>query len=356
MFMSKDIYEGYISNDAKKLRMYSSEKKNLLLDVPEELLQIYSSFLDLKSNVMFNKVCKRTRNKDTIVKSRHSTLSRMFSSITYMVNDLYNIFGTVQGQHKLLANMLRRIIYVSVSDTPSDNELPYVSARTLNEYNKLMRLAMEATDISGFDFNNILEDIQFEFRGFEIVNIPKERRDLLNQVKDIIHKHYFSQAFTIYTYTTFGSMFLEFQCDSDKVMVDIHERQADDIFSWSFLTDVLRNFMINNPDHSLVTKIQKNNIQVTDNMITWNKNNSNAISVISEIVNELHECSKIFKGSDDNIVEIWNDTIEVNWLLKDVVNEILKHGMYSFLLSNITNVVNNDFYVYSDIDEQLLLL
>ena len=280
----------------------------------------------------------------------------MFSSISCMINDLYDIFGTVNGQYKLLANMLRRMIYISVSDVPNDSELPYVSARTLNEYNKLMRLAMETLDISGFEFNNILEDIQFEFRGFEIVNICKERRELLDKVKNIIHEHYFSQDFTVYTYTTFGNLFLEFQCDKDKIMIDIHERLTDELFSWSFLTDVLKSFIFDNPNHELVSMMKNNDIEIRNNMITWNKGNYKSIYVIAEILNELQDCSKIFKGSDDNIVEIWNDTTEVNWVLKDVVQEILKNGMYSFILGNITNSVQNDFYPYFDIDEQLLLL
>lgn len=356
MFMNTSTYEEYIMRDAKRLKMYSSQNNSLLLDVPQEILQIYSRFLDLKSTVMFHTACKRTYNKKTITQSKHNTVSRMLSSISYMMNELYDIFGTVNGQYKLLANMLRKIIYVSVSDLPNTNECQYVSSRTLNEYNKLIRLAMDTLDISELDFNSILEDIQFEYRGFEIVNICKERRDLLNKVKDIIHKHYFSHEFTVYTYTTFGNIFLEFQCDKDKIMIDVHERLTDDVFSWSFLTDVLKSFMVNNPNHELVIKMKNSGIEIKDNMITSNKGDYNAIHVIAEIINELQDCSSIFKGSDDNIVEIWNDTIEVNWVLKDVVREILKNGMYSFMLRNITNAVQDDFYPYLDIDEQLLLL
>lgn len=347
MFTNKQIYE-----KDKRQKMCPS---NLLLDVPQEILQIYSSFLDLKSNVMFNAACRRSSDKETVSKSEYNTLSRMFSSISYMINDLYNIFGTEQGQNKLLANMLRRIIYISVSDIPSPSEVPYVTTRSLAEYHNLMTLTMETMDISGFDFNNLMEDIQFECRGFKILNITKERREKLDKIKEVIHKHYFSEKFTIYTYSTFGNIFVELQCNEEKVMIDIHERLEDDIFSWSFIADTLKDFIINSPEHDIVKKIKENNIEITNNMITWNKANNYAPFVISEIVNELMDCSNLFKGSDDNLVEVWNDTIEVNWLLKNVVTEILSNGVYSLVLRNITNSVQDEFHTQDDFSDDEFL-
>lgn len=343
MFTNKQVYE-----KNKRQTMCSS---NLLLDVPQEILQVYSSFLDLKSNVMFNASCSRSSDKETISKSEYNTISRMFSSISYMINDLYNIFGTEQGQNKLLASMLRRLIYISVSDIPSPSEVPYVTTRYLSEYHNLMTLTMETMDISCFDFNNLLEDIQFECRGFKILNISKERRENIDKIKEVIHKYYFSDEFTMYTYSTFGNIFLELQCDKEKIMIDIHERLEDDIFSWSFIADTLKDFIINNPEHDIVEKIKKNNIEITKDMITWDKTNNYAPFVISEIVNELMDCSKLFKGSDDNLVEVWNDTIEVNWLLKNIVTEILSNGMYSLVLRNITNSVQDEFHTQDDFSD-----
>jgi hypothetical protein len=352
MLINKQTYEEYIvCKDTKKQKMCSS---NLLLDVPQEILQVYSKFLDLKSNVMFNAACTRSSDNITIKASECNTLYNMFGSISFMIKGLYDIFGTIQGQNKLLANMLRRMIYISVSDIPYPNEVPYVSARTLSEYHKLMLITMETMDISSFDFNNILEDIQFECRGFEILNISEERRKQLNKVTEIIHKLYFSNDFTIYTYTKFGNIYLELQCDKEKVMIDIHERLEDDIFTWSFFADKLKDFVINNPEHDMVKKMKENNIEITNNLVSWNKDNTYAPFVISQLLNELMDCSNIFKGSDDNFVEVWNDTIEVNWLLKDVVSEILSNGMYSHILVNITNSVQNEFHTQDD--EQILLL
>ena len=352
MFHNKQICEEYATVNKKRHTMHSS---NLISDVPQEILQIYSSFLDLKSNVMFNATCTRSSDKNTIKIGQHDTLCKMFGSISCMITGLHDIFGTIQGQNKLLATMLRRMIYISVSDIPSANDVPYVSSRTLSEYHKIMRLTMERMDISGFDFNNLLEDVQFEYRGFVIVNISKERREQLDMVKEVIQQHYFSHEFTIYTYTTFGNIFLEFQCDKEKIKVDIHERLENDIFSWSFLADTLQNFVLNNPEHKLVASMKQNNIEITNSMITWDKGNLIAPYIISELVNELTDCSSIFKGSDDNIVEVWNDTIDVNWLLKDIVTQILNNGFYTFILKDATNSVPNDFYS-STIDEIDMLL
>ena len=355
--------EECIHRKTKNVKMCSSQNdnsnNNLLLDVPIEILQVYSKFLDLKSNVMFNSVCRRTYDKENVQKSKFNTLLKMFSSVSSMVKDLYDIFGTIESQNRLLAGMLRRLIYTSMSyNTPFQNEETYVSSKTLEEYHNIMRLTMATMDndnLSVLDFNNLLEDVQFEFRGFQIVNIPKHRREQLDMMKSIVRNHYFSHDFTVYTYTTFGNMFLEYQCGKDNMTVDIHERLDDEVFSWEFLTDTLRAFNIDNPKHEISKKMEDNNINIIDSMISWNKENSNGTYIFTEIVQKLIDCTSIYKGSDDNIVEIWNDTLDSNWLLKDVVNNILNNGMYSLMLRNITNSVQDDFYDYN-IDEVAMLL
>jgi hypothetical protein len=355
--------EECIHRKTKQTKMCSSQNdnsnSNLLLDVPIEILQIYSNFLDLKSNVMFNCVCKRTCDEKNIARSKFNTLLKMFTSVSHMVQDLYDVFGTIEGQNRLLASMLRRLIYSSVSkNTSYQNEVSYVATQTLEEYRNIMRLTMETMGDDGlsvFDFNNLLEDVQFEFRGFQIVNITKQRREQLDKMKSIIRNHYFSHDFTVYTYTTFGDMFLEFQCNKENMMIDIHERLDDEIFSWSFLVDIVKAFNINNPEHVISKRMKENNFEIKNNVICWNKQNDNGVYVFTEIVKRLIDCSSIYKGSNDNIVEIWNDTVENNWLLKDVVSNILNTEMYSFMLRSITNSVQDDFYDYN-IDEAVQLL
>lgn len=359
------IHEECIHKETKKARMSSSQDEdssssfNLLLDVPVEILQVYSSFLDLKSTIMFNQVCSRSRDKKGVIQCEFDSLLKMFSSVSNMIKDLYDVFGTIESQNRLLAGMLRRLIYTSVSNDMSfGNEVTYAFSKTLEEYQNIMRLTMETMDddhLSVLDFNNLLEDVQFEFRGFQIVNITEKRREQLDTMKSIVRGHYFSHEFTVYTYTTFGNIFLEFQCDKDNIMVDVHERLDDEIFSWSFLTDMLRDFNLNSPDNEILKKMRDNNIQITNNMISWNKNSHNGINVFTEIVKFLVDCSSMYKGSDDNMVEIWNDTLEVRWLLKDTVNNILNDGMYSPMLRNITNSIQDEFYDYN-IDEALQLL
>lgn len=356
------IKEECIRRMPKKSKMCSSQSddlsNNLLLDVPIEILQVYSNFLDLKSNVMFNKVCRRTYDKDNIARSEFNALLKIFSSVTHMINDLYDIFGTTEGQNRLLAGMLRRLIYASASNNMQfQNEVSYITAKTLDEYREIMRLTIEAMeyDLSVVEFNNLLEDVQFEFRGYTIVNITKQRREQLEKIKSVILEHYFSHDFTIYTYTTFGDMFLEFQCDKDNIMVDIHERLNDEIFSWSFLTDRLREFNESNPDNDISKMIKDNNIQLTDNMICWKKTNDNGTYVFTKIVKKLIDCSCIYKGSDDNIIEIWNDALDSKWLLKEVADDVLNLGLYSMILRNIMNSVQDDFYDY-DIYQAVLIL
>lgn len=354
--------EECIHRMSKQTKMCSSESenscKNLLMDVPIEILQVYSKFLDLKSSVMFNKVCKRTYDKANIKKSEFNTLLKMFSSVSYMIKDLYDLFGTIESQNKLLAGILRRLIYTSMfNNMYFQNDISYVTAKTLDEYHEILRLTMESMDynLSMFEFNNLLEDVQFEFRGYSILNLTKQKREQLEKLKSIIREHYFSHDFTIYTYTTFGNVFIEFQCNKDNIMVDIHERLNDEIFSWSFLTDTLKAYNDSNSDNDIFNMMKDNEMEIVDNMISWKKGNTKGIYVFTEIVKLLIDCSSIYKGSDDNIVEVWNDTIDTNWLLKEVTDDILSSGLYQMILKNITNSVQDDFYSY-DIYEAMLIL
>lgn len=346
MSFRKRLFKGCFSK--KKLRMSSlhdidETSNNLILDVPQELLQVYSKFLDLKSNVMFNAVCRKTRDKKVLKQSELNTIFIMFGKIANMIQELHNIFGTTEGQNKLLANILRRLIYVSVSDIPSETEGSFPTSKTLMEYKNIMLTTMEKMDISMSAFNNLLEDAQFEFRGFRIIDLQEESRMMLNSIKSILSEIYFSQKFTIHTYTTFGNMFLEFMCDDENLMLDIHERLDDDIWSWSFLTDILKQFMIDNPTNPLVKELRKHNVIVSDSMITWKKNNHEVLYILTQLIYSLIDCSKIYMGSDSDLVDIWNETSDNNWLLKTVIDEVRECGMYTQVLEDITNSVQNGY-------------
>lgn len=337
----------------KKHKMSSSQNtkkedltvrtNNLILDVPQEILQLYTYFLDLKSNVMFNCVCRKTNDKRTIKTNEYNTLSHMFGLITNLIGNLQNVFSTQEGQDKLLAVMLRRLIYTSVSDISSQTEVPYVTTRTFAEYTRLMTTITEKMDISVLDFNNLLEDAQFEFRGFSIINITDDRRNKINEIKSIIRDQYFSKEFTIHTCTTFGDMYVEFQCNNNNFTIDVHERLDDDLFTWMFLTDSVRSMISNGCVHPILSKLKSQNIQVSDSMISWQRNNYDNLYLLSDLVHDIMDCSSIFKGCDDNILEVWNDTMEVNWLLRETVKEVQVCGMYLEMLKDITNAVQDKF-------------
>lgn len=327
----------------KKQTMSSKEKTNLILDVPLEILRNYSQCLDLKSNIMFNLVCKRTCDKQSMKLSEFNTVLRMFTSITNMIKNLQSTFRTQESQNKLLAVMLRRLIYTSVSDVVSQTEVSYISSRTWAEYTRLMNILVEELDISVMDFNNILEDAQFEFRGFSIINLSKEQREKLDKAKIILRNQYFSKDFTVHTCSTFGNMYLEFQCNDKYISIDIHEKLEDDMFTWIFLTDSVRNMMRDKPTNPLILKLQSQNVDISDSMISWDKNNENALYVLTELVHSTMDCSSMFKGTDDNLLEVWNDTVEVNWLLREMVDEVQVCGMYSSIFRDVTSCVQDAY-------------
>lgn len=313
---------------------------NLILDVPQEIVKRYAHNLDLKSLVMFHRACKTTYDEELLRRKEETSLQRMLDGIVGVCRDILNIVSTPQGQNRLLANILRKLIYVSVSDvTPNTNNI-IATTQTLSEYNAILDVVTNELDISVYIFNELLEDAQFEFRGFNIINISKERRDDLDRVKDIIREWYFSKPFTVHTYCSFGTTCVELDCNREVAMFDVHRNMDEESQDMMFLMDAINQFKTEQHDDKddvkLLNDLDKH-VKLVQYMYHWDMDNNESTQAMSRVMRRLMDCHPFFKGSTEIHLEVWNDLLDDNWVLANVVDDMLTNGMYGFILKDITD-------------------
>lgn len=328
----------------------------LILDIPSEVIQCYANHLDLKSLVMFHATSKTTYDKHFLQCSEELAIERMLDGIVGVCNDILNIVSTCQGQEKLMASILRKLIYASVSDvTPHTHNNSIATLRTLTEYNAIQEYIINKMDISMHTFNELLEDAQFEFRGFNIINISKERRDNLDTVKMMLKEWYFSKPFTVHTYSTFGATCIELDCNKEVAMFDIHCHSNEEKDELMFFMDAMsqfKNSMHTKDDVWLIEEMDKH-VKLVQYMYHWNMNNKQSTKIMSKMMKKLLNCHPFFEGSTEICLEVWNDILDDNWVLANVIDELVTNGMYGFILKDVTDDCTREFRHYMMLDNDM---
>ena len=327
------------------------DNSNLILGVPIEVVKCYAQYLDLQSLVMFNTASKTSCDRQYLRYREERAIQKMLDGIVGVCKDILNIVSTREGQSRLLANILRKLIYVSVSDvTPHTND-SIATTKTLAEYNAIMELITNELEISMYTFNELLEDAQFEFRGFNIINITKARRDDLDKVKSMIREWYFSKPFTVHTYSTFGTTCVELDCNKEVAMFDVHRHMNEETQDMMFLMDAITHFINGNDgllldDVKLIEEMDKH-VKLVQYMYHWDMDNKQSTKVMSRMMMRLMDCHSFFEGSTEICVEVWNDILDDNWVLSSVIDDVLTNGMYGFILKDITDDCKREFRHYS---------
>ena len=309
---------------------------NLITDMPIEIVKKYTTYLDLKSLVMFNCVCKLTNDADMLRQRQIQELEGMVNGIINLSKEVLNCVTTEEGQNRLLANILRKLIFTSMSDPTSVTNQSLASSQALTEYNSLYEMVIEEVDTSVNTFNELLEDAQFEFRGFSIINIPPSRRDNLNKVKEVIRQRYFSKPFTVHTYCTFDETCMELNSNITTAMFDIHRHTyEDDLEGMMFLYNKVSAFVSNNKYNTLVQSFEES-VRMVESMFHWDIHDVHAVAKMTTMMMFLMDCQPFYNGSTDVCIEVWNDVAEENWIFSHVINEVV-HGMYPMVLKDITD-------------------
>jgi hypothetical protein len=328
------------------------QDNNLLLDVPDEIFNIYHNYLDLKSYISFVSTCRHTSteaSKRIVAQKRINAFSGILCEIQEKLCSIQATFATEGGSNMLLSCLLRKLIFASATkDEMAQNATSLAQTQCLEEYNRLYMHCLEEFDMTLVQFNNNLENAQFEYRGFNIIGINNNERHMLDMFKSILQETYFSRPFLSHCYVSFGDVFVEMNCDDETIMFDVHTH--DNAGNWVFLEVVINAWIKKvdaleiqcDDDIILLAKVRNIGINITENWLSWPKNNYNALTVVSELLFKFMGNDRFFQGAEKVTVEVWNDTLENNWILANVARGHLQCSRYEETLLRIS---------YSIIDE-----
>jgi hypothetical protein len=361
---------------AVKAKHTSMEPSSLLLEMlPEELLRKCAERLDAKSCAMVSSTCKTMHMvcKDVAINKTQDALGTMINEIVRLMVSIQNEISSEGLQTKLLADILRKLIFVSVSNAQNTDGTSRIAfTNCMSEYQRLQEYFADTMNLSWFEFNNLLEDSQFEFRGFNIIGLSQVKRDILDAFKQHLQSIYFSDSFIIHSYITLDNMSMELNYDTNEICFDIHklsnpfermnatgEWESSESSESSESCDTDSDGEIQSSDakpgnsiffQDLVSKWvgtsalkQEYNdsiISNTSDMLWWNpldERGQNVPHLLGRMLNELMPCAtSLLKGTVVTKIEFWNDTVEDNWLLTEVMNDFIRTREFQTTLSYIT--------------------
>lgn len=353
----------------------------LLLDrLPEELLRKCAERLDVKSCVMVSSTCKTMHGacKDVSKLKTEVALGGMIKDTVDLMVSIQKEISREPLQNKLLADILRKLIFVSVTsaqNTDGTSRIAY--SNCLSEYHRLRDYFADAMNLSWLEYNNLLEDAQFEYRGFNIIGLTQERRDVLDLFKQHLHANYFSDSFIIHSYVTLNSLSMELNYDQNEICFDIHkirnpfeklDREWDSSSSDDEDGDVVES---RDPrsgvsiffqelvskwedgakgtlnEGTLKEEFKQSIISNISDMLWWDPLDVRGDDVpflLGRMITQLMpEATSILQGTTDTKIEFWNDTLEDNWLLSEVINDFIRARGFQTTLSYITFAVSDVF-------------
>jgi len=339
---------------------------NLIFDVPKEILTEYLGYMDVKTSLMFMSMCKRTKALDKpkvteagIEIAPKASVMKKILGLGNIVRDyvsvLHSIHTTVMSdvaRDHMMANILRKLIYMSVSVEThfvnDGNTLAFGQCRA--EYDRLYLYFAEQMGISKGYFNNLLEDAQFEYRGFKIINISENQRRDLDTFKDLLKGWYFEGGYTAQATIQYCDTCIELHNDGETLIFYIHRHSNDGdeeqhqngcglvffqdrVEAWSKITDTGR----------LKEAFEQAKITINDNRLEWPIENEHAPYVIAELIINLMPDPMFYTGAEAFDIELWNIILEQNWILYEVMKETTDRYGFEEALCRASFQIVDDF-------------
>lgn len=331
----------------------TSQSMNLLKDVPKQVVYNYAQHLDARSCAMFMTACSLTRDTVGVLpKDKHNEMiGELVCKTVELLVSIHDVVTTKASRDRLLANILRKLIFVSASDVVNAQGTSAIAFdKCIWEHHRLFSYFRDLLDITWMQFNNLLEDAQFEFRGFDIITLSEEDRHLLDTFKQHIQQIYFSKPFTIHSYFIKDTLSMEIDYDGKHVCLDMHKETTEGNHRyWSYLYDKVNAWLSDDltPLHHCW---HKSNFTICNEMVCWNPKVT-ARSSVCDMMGRLlpllmPDTSMFLRGTKDVTLEVWNDTMETNWVLTDVIHEMLNVNDYRIHLINISYEVEDTYNLY----------
>ena len=333
---------------------------NLILDVPREILGEYMRHMDVKTTIMYLAVCKKTQSLDIQGATPKPSVVKKIDGLTKIIGDYMNVVKSMHAtlmsesiRDSMMANILRKIIYISVS-----HGTRFINAGSIvafdqcrAEYERLYLYFVEQMDINKATFNNMLEDAQFEYRGFTIINISDVRRRELDTFKELLKDWYFHGEYTTQANIQYDDTCMEIYADGEMIVFDVHrhavhnvvEGDADITGELIFFQDLVEEWRSSTDRDRLRNAFDLTNIKIEQNRLQWPMNDTQAPRVIAELLMRLMPDPMFYTGGDVFNTEVWNGIMEDNWLLHEVVNETMSSYRFDEALCSASSQIIDDF-------------
>lgn len=354
--------EHYKKKRMKIMAMEKEEKECLLFNtLPPEMLAKCAECLDIKSCIMLSNTCRKTQCIcHNIVKDKEChAISEVIRQVVDLVQMVYNSISNVETQHYLMADMLRKLIFTSVTDeTNTNGNSSLAHSKCVAEYNLLLDYFVDNMDITWKQFNVLLEDAQFEFRGYHLINMAEEHRSMLDEFKRRIHNIYFEERFTIHTYISLNEVDMEINFDGEQISFYVLSNYEDDESEDNekhirYFPDRLDLSMQGDDAETKNLRLELSKCCTTNDKDTFcwrpadvkNKNISMLLGKI--LLKVMPEVKNILKGTSKVTLEFWNRAIDYNWLLLEVLNNFSHARSFKAMLSNITFEHQDIFHLWS---------
>jgi hypothetical protein len=303
---------------------------------------------------MFIATCTRTKSLDKacIEEQPKPSVQKKIDGLSSIIKGYFTV---LKGMHyhlmhnglrdDMMSNILRKLIYTSVSNSSHimGVQSTVVFEQCQTEYNRLFLYFVEQMDITIVEFNNLLEDAQFEYRGYNIININETKRNQLNHFKQLLKSIYFSGLYTVQATIQYNEVCMEVYFDGEQCVFDIHrhpEGQHEGLLV--FLQDMVSAWRPT-AEGRLKDMYDMAQISIVDDQLQWPMDSQDAPYVIAELITKLMPEPQFFKGGLVSDVEIWNGVMEENWLLNEVVTETMERYKYEELMVNSSYQIMEDF-------------
>lgn len=340
----------YIVN-YKYTRNMEQQVPNLLLDVPIEVMKLYFNHIDFKSTVMLSCVCMTTLDKTKIFAKEEEYFTRLINDTVALVKNAYSVVTSIEGKKKLLASMLRKLIYTSVTEL-NDNIIDdsHASRMCKVEYDALFQIVAQTLHVNSQAFNNMLEDSQVEYRGLNIIGLNPQRRTELDEFKRVVENRYFGNPFSIHTYISYKNIFIELNFDGENATYDIHIQGDDESVEWMFFQDRVEEWAVNQSqcDENIQDPLYKDYLKyiiANEDVLSFNVQDTDASSVIAKLICKIMAYKPMFKGTHKAKLEIWNEEVQNNWLLGNEIDSWCEAEAFSTTLSDMTFTTEDEFFL-----------
>lgn len=308
-----------------------------MANVPLEVIGSINDHLDLKSSIHLGTVSKLFREpiSEKLRDKEEETLNKMLQLVSQQIKFVHSQMTSENSKAEVLANLLRRLIWTTttVDEEPPDT-LAGIQSHCMQEYDNLHLYVCEEMDLSWEMYNTLMENAQFEYRGFQIVGLHPHIRNDLDNFKELVETRYYDDDFKIHVYISFANdTYIEMIFDGQQLSCDVHTRIEE---RWHFITDMLEN--------------TEKHLFMKDNMIVFDANNEDeAIRELCQVIMTKIRpriSSNLFKGAESVNVSIWNSVYEENVVFASTIDKWMSKFNTENIIFDATQTAYTDYHTH----------